>query len=170
MPRHHGRCVDLGQRLPYANITLNVARRHGAVDFKIDRCDGSGGFRLHAHQVRRRHHVALPVTATTPTARSTITNGTLLVDNTSGSATGQSAVSVSPSGGGATLAGIGTSAASRGYANANVTVAGTSTYTATLAPGDVNLRPAPHHRHAHRRQRPQSNNVTIGNYGNWLST
>ena len=76
--------------------------------------------------------------------------GTLLIDNTSGSGTGTSAVSVS---GGATLGGTGTIGGTAG-----VTLAGTSGNLATLSPGDIgsigtlNVGTG------------AQNNVTIGNY------
>lgn len=64
-----------------------------------------------------------------------VTGGTLLVDNTTGSGSGRSAVSVSA---GATLGGTGIIGGVSGYSTANVTLAGSSSSRASLAPGTLN--------------------------------
>jgi len=90
-----------------------------------------------------------------------ITGGTLLVNNTTGSGTGQSAVTVST---GATLGGIGFIGGNDGTntnANANVTATGAG---ATIAPGNINEVTGAHVLGTLTvGNATQNNNVTFGN-------
>jgi fibronectin-binding autotransporter adhesin len=72
----------------------------------------------------------------------TISAGTLLVDNASGSGTGERAVTVN---GGGTLGGIGTIGGVAGYTLASVTATGSSVLgSAVIAPGDTNATTGAH--------------------------
>jgi hypothetical protein len=146
----------------YYDAVIDAEDGFAPIDLRVSKALEAGGS---AKKITKSGSGVAQLTAASTTAYGTfnVSGGTLLVDNASGSGTGQAAVTVA---GGATLGGAGSIGGVSGYSNANVSVTGVSSSSiATLAPGTASETDGSHVPGTLTvGSASQANNVTFGSH------